>query len=59
MRELIGNSDEIIILKKKNATSVTGRGGPYVCVTSRLPYFIENRLTDSGEVVSLTHRPSL
>jgi hypothetical protein len=24
---------------------------------SRLPHFLENRLTDSSEVVSLTHRP--
>jgi hypothetical protein len=26
-------------------------------VTSRLPHFLENRLTDGGEVVSLTRRP--
>jgi hypothetical protein len=25
--------------------------------TSRLPYFLDNRLTDGGEVVSLTRRP--
>jgi hypothetical protein len=30
--------------------SVTGRGGPYSCETSKLPYFLENRLIDSGEV---------
>jgi hypothetical protein len=26
-------------------------------VKSRLPHFLENRLTDGGEVVSLTRRP--
>jgi hypothetical protein len=36
---------------------VTGRGGPYDCETSRHPHFIDNRLTDGGEVVSLTRRP--
>jgi hypothetical protein len=28
-----------------------------VCETSRLPHFPDNRLTDGGEVVSLTRRP--
>jgi hypothetical protein len=36
---------------------VIGRGGPEVCETSRLPHFLDNRLTDGGEVVSLTLRP--
>jgi hypothetical protein len=27
------------------------------CETSRLPHFLDNRLTDGGEVVSLAHRP--
>jgi hypothetical protein len=31
--------------------------GPYDCEMSRLPHFIDNRLTDDGEVVSLTRRP--
>jgi hypothetical protein len=39
------------------AIPVTGRGGPYVCETSRFPHFLVNRLTDGGEVVSLTSRP--
>jgi hypothetical protein len=26
--------------------------------TSRLPHFLDNRLTDGGEVVSLTRRPA-
>jgi hypothetical protein len=32
------------------AIPVTGRRGPYGCKTSRLPHFIDNRLTDGGEV---------
>jgi hypothetical protein len=36
---------------------VTGRGGPLGSETSRLPHFLDNRLTGGGEVVSLTHRP--
>jgi hypothetical protein len=35
----------------------TARGGPLSCETSRLPHFLHNRLTDVGEVVSLTRRP--
>jgi hypothetical protein len=42
---------------KGKATPVTGREGPLVCDTSRLPHFLDNRLTDGGEVVSLTCRP--
>jgi hypothetical protein len=38
------------------AISVTGRGGPYGSETSNLPHFLDNRLTDGGEVVSLTRR---
>jgi hypothetical protein len=37
---------------------VTDRGGPYVCKTSRLPHFLDNRLTDGGDVLSLTRRPA-
>jgi hypothetical protein len=35
---------------------VTGREGPYGSETSRLPHFLDNRLTDGGKVVSLTRR---
>jgi hypothetical protein len=28
--------------KKSKAISVRGRGGPYGCETSRLPYFLDN-----------------
>jgi hypothetical protein len=44
--------------KNKGKTiPVTGRGGPYGCETSRLPHFLDSRLTDGVEVVSLTRRP--
>jgi hypothetical protein len=43
-----------LIPVKSKAIPVTGRGGPYCCETSRLPHLLENRLTDGGEVVSLT-----
>jgi hypothetical protein len=33
---------------------VTGREGPYDWETSRIPHFVDNRLTDGGEVVSPT-----
>jgi hypothetical protein len=42
---------------KGKAIPVTGRGGPEVCEASRLPRFLDNQLTDGGEVVSLTRRP--
>jgi hypothetical protein len=45
-----------MVLKGK-AIPVTGRGGPYGCERSRLPCFLDSRLTDGGEVVSLTRRP--
>jgi hypothetical protein len=50
----------VSVVKKKTegkAIPVTGREGPLGCGTSRLPQFLDNRLTDGGEVVSLTRRP--
>jgi hypothetical protein len=44
---------------KGKALPVTGREGPYCCKVSTLPHFLDNRLTDGGEVFSLTHRPPL
>jgi hypothetical protein len=32
---------------------VAGRGGPQGCEMSRLPYFLDNKLTDGDEAVSL------
>jgi hypothetical protein len=43
--------------KKGKAITVTGRGGPYGCETSRLPHFLDNWLTYDGEVASLTRPP--
>jgi hypothetical protein len=49
---------KLSLVKKKSKTiPVTGLGDPLVCETSRLPHFLDNRLTDGGEVVSLTRRP--
>jgi hypothetical protein len=43
--------------KKGKSIPVKGRGGPEVYETSRLPHFVDNRLSDDGEVISLTRRP--
>jgi hypothetical protein len=50
-----------IFVKGKQNTAIpeTGYGGPYGCGTSRLPHFLDSRLTDGSEVVSLTRRPPL
>jgi hypothetical protein len=40
------------------AIPVTGRGGLQRCEMLRIPHFVDNRLIDDGEVVSLMHRPS-
>jgi hypothetical protein len=38
---------------KKVKLPYTGSEGPQGCETSRLPHYLDNRLTDGGEVVSL------
>jgi hypothetical protein len=54
---IVGFHDSLISHKHiVKAIPVTSRGGPYVCETSRLPHFLDSRLTDGGEVVSLTRR---
>jgi hypothetical protein len=47
----------LLLLLKANAIPVIGRGGPWDCETSRLQHFLDNRLTDGGEVLSLTRWP--
>jgi hypothetical protein len=39
--------------KKSKAIHVTVRGDPYGCETSRLPHFLDNRLTDGVELSAL------
>jgi hypothetical protein len=59
MRELYPRSAMLLhnVIKIIEAIPLTGLRGPQICNTSRLPYFLDNRLTDGGEVVSLTRRP--
>jgi hypothetical protein len=45
--------------KKGKAVPVIGREGPHGCESSRLPHLLDHRLTDGGEVVSLTRPPPL
>jgi hypothetical protein len=59
----VSNNTEIFEYEKSKKAKgksipVTGRGGPYGCEMLRLPHFLDNRLTDDGEVVSLTRRPT-
>jgi hypothetical protein len=42
---------------KGQAIPVTGRGDSHGCEMLRLPRFLDIRLTDGGEVVSLTPQP--
>jgi hypothetical protein len=49
----------ILYKGKGKATPVTGRESPEDCETSRLPHFLDNRLKDAREVVSLACRRSL
>jgi hypothetical protein len=47
----------LLLLLKRIAIPVTGRGYPQDFETSRLPHFLDNRLTDGGEVVN-TYAPA-
>jgi hypothetical protein len=51
-------TDPDITDKKCKAIPVTDHGGPQGRDKSRIPHFLNNRLTDGGEVVSLTRRPA-
>jgi hypothetical protein len=48
---------EVVLRRENKAIPVTGCGDPFCCVALWLPHFLDNRLTDGGEVVSLTRRP--
>jgi hypothetical protein len=39
---------------KVNLSPVTGRGGQQGCETSKIPHYLDIRLTDGGKIVSLT-----
>jgi hypothetical protein len=42
--------------KVNKAIPVTGRGGLQGCKLSNNPHFLDNRLTEGGEIVSHTYR---
>lgn len=49
--------DERFNKNKCEVISVSGRGGPYGCETSRISLFLYNLFTDDGEIVSLKRQP--
>jgi hypothetical protein len=52
------DADRLKVRKVKSKSGpVTGRGGPQGCETSRLPRFLDSRLTEGSEVVNLTRQP--
>jgi hypothetical protein len=55
---VIGHASPKSRLGKSEAILVAGHEGPQGCEMLRLPHFLDNRLTDGGEV-SPTHRPPL
>jgi hypothetical protein len=46
------------MFENKKLSLLTDREGPQGPETSRLPHFLDRRLTGSGEDVSLTRRPA-
>jgi hypothetical protein len=44
--------------KKVKLSLLTYREGPQGCEKSKILHFLDNRLTDGGETVSLTRRPA-
>jgi hypothetical protein len=58
LEETVGVSGRNLKQKEKsNVTAVTGLGDPYGFEASKILHFIDIRLTDGGEIVSITLRP--
>jgi hypothetical protein len=51
------NIEHLHATDKGKAIFVTGHEGLWDCETSRLPHFLDSRLTDAGEVLSLMLQP--
>jgi hypothetical protein len=51
------SNSEIYCSKKGKVIPVPGLGSLYGSEISRIPHFLNNQLTDGGEVVSLKRRP--
>jgi hypothetical protein len=54
---LLSSTTEQAFMIKCKAIPVTGTERSYGCGKSRLPHFLENRLTDGDEIVRLQRRP--
>jgi hypothetical protein len=55
----VSSNQSFNLYKIKKAIPITDRGGPQGYETSSFPHFLDNLLTDGGEVVSLKRRPPL
>jgi hypothetical protein len=53
---LLDDDKERYTKGKSKAIPVTGRAGPYGFNMSRIPHFLDSRLTDGGQFVSLMSR---
>jgi hypothetical protein len=51
--------EAILRAPKNKVVPVTGSGGLWGCEMLTIPHFLNKRLIDGGEVVSLTRRPSI
>jgi hypothetical protein len=58
MSQKIKKNMLMFIKIKGKSIPVAGHGGPYSHETSRLPHFLDNRLTVGGVFVSLKCQPS-
>jgi hypothetical protein len=57
---ILQDTEGIVLSGKVKGKGIpgTGHGGPQGCETSRLPRFLDNRLTDTDEVFSLMRWPA-